>query len=61
VALVDVSDQLQCLAAFPPSTDFIGGWVGPRVGLDIVANRNDSAPSGNQTPVIQPEVSYFTD
>jgi hypothetical protein len=41
---MEVSDQLHPLAAFiprerAPSTHWIGGWVGPRVGLDAVEKR----------------------
>jgi hypothetical protein len=42
---VEVSGQLQALAAITPPeekatvTQWIGGWVGPRVGLDAVERR----------------------
>jgi len=35
-------------------TYLIGGWVGPRVGLDEVAKRKTPAPVRNRTPVVQP-------
>jgi hypothetical protein len=40
----------------PPSNLWIGGWVGPRAGLDAVASRKIPiiAPAKNRTPVIQP-------
>jgi hypothetical protein len=36
------------------STNWIGGWVGPRAGLDNVEKRKLLAPAGNRTPVVQP-------
>jgi hypothetical protein len=33
-----------------PSTPWIGGWVGPRVGLDAVVKRKFSAPAGTRIP-----------
>jgi hypothetical protein len=37
------------------SIHWIGGWVGPRAGLDAVAELRKifSAPFGNRTPVVQ--------
>jgi hypothetical protein len=41
-----MNDQLHALAALPqgepppPRTHWIGGWVGPRAGLDVVEKRN---------------------
>jgi len=35
-------------------TDWIGGWVGPRVGLAAAANGIISVPAGNRTSVVQP-------
>jgi hypothetical protein len=32
----------------------IGGWVGPRTGLDAVEYRKSLVPAGNGTPAIQP-------
>jgi hypothetical protein len=44
------------------STHWIGGWVGPGVGLDAVAKRKTSAPAENRSPVVQPIVSrHFAD
>jgi hypothetical protein len=57
---MDVSDQLHAPATllpskYPQNTHFIGGWVGPRNGLDAVEWRKISlAPTGNQTPAVQP-------
>jgi hypothetical protein len=43
---MEVSGQLHALAAIPqetvPGTDFIGGWVGARVGLDVIERRDIS-------------------
>jgi hypothetical protein len=41
---MEVSGKLHALAALPPreralGTHWIGGWVGPRVGLDAVEKR----------------------
>jgi hypothetical protein len=35
-------------------TNFIGGWVGPRVSLDSVAKIKIPAPTGTRTPGLQP-------
>jgi hypothetical protein len=32
---MEVSGQLHTLAALTPGTQCIGGWVGPRAGLDM--------------------------
>jgi hypothetical protein len=39
-----------------PCTHCIGGWMGPRAGLDAVAKRKNHIinPGENPTPVIQP-------
>jgi len=36
-----------------PGTHWIGGWVGPIVGLNAVAKRKIPASAGNRTPVVQ--------
>jgi hypothetical protein len=36
-----------------PSTHWIGGWVGPRAGMDIVVNRKIPALARNYTLAIQ--------
>jgi len=42
------------LALHGGGTHWIGGWVGPRAGLDIaMAKQKIPAPSGNRIPVIQ--------
>jgi hypothetical protein len=33
-----------------PGTHWIGGWVGPRAGLDAVVKRKFQAPAGTWTP-----------
>jgi hypothetical protein len=57
---MDVSGQLHAPADLfqetNPGTHSIGGWVGPRAGLDIVEKEN-SRTAGNQTPVVQ-SVAY---
>jgi hypothetical protein len=44
-----------------PDTHWIGGWVGPRAGLDTVSRERFPAPSGNLTPIIQPVDIRYTD
>jgi hypothetical protein len=47
-----------------PATHWIGGWVGPRAGLDAVSkgkipsSHKDSKPDH---PIVQPVVSRYTD
>jgi hypothetical protein len=41
-------------------THWIGGWVGPRTGLDVVEKRNILAPAGNPTLAIQPVARWHT-
>jgi len=36
------------------STNWIGGWVGPRAGLNAVMKRKIHAPTGNRALVVQP-------
>jgi len=38
-----------------PDNHSIGGWVGPRAGLDVVEKRNFTVPAGIRTPIIQNE------
>jgi len=47
---MEVSGQLYAPAAFwEPGIQWIGGWVGPRSDLDVVAKRKDPiiAAAGN--------------
>jgi len=39
-----------------PGANWLGGWVGPRTGLDAVAKRKiiKTAHAGNRTLIIQP-------
>jgi hypothetical protein len=37
-----------------PGTHWIGGWVGPRFGLDVVYNRKSPVPAGNRTSAVLP-------
>jgi hypothetical protein len=41
---MEVSGQLHDPAVLPPGTHLIGGWVGPRAGLDV-ASRPDRSSS----------------
>jgi hypothetical protein len=36
-----------------PSTYWIGGWVGPRAGLDALEKREISSPAGDPTATVQ--------
>jgi hypothetical protein len=49
---MEVSGQPHAPAA-SPLYPLIGGLVGPKAGLDAVANRKFPAPAGNETPVVQ--------
>jgi hypothetical protein len=37
-----------------PGIHWIGGWVGPTIGLDVGEKRNISPPAGNRTRAVQP-------
>jgi hypothetical protein len=44
-----------------PVTHWIGGWVGPRAGLDAVVKRKIPSPSRNSTPpMIQSVAQRYT-
>jgi hypothetical protein len=36
-----------------PGTHWVGGWVGPRVGLDAAEKRKTLTPDGNPTLAVQ--------
>jgi hypothetical protein len=44
-------------------THWVGGWVGPRVGLDSVKERREKfiGSVGNQTPAAQLVARHYTD
>jgi hypothetical protein len=47
-----------------PGTHWIGGWVGPRAGLDAVSKRKIHSPrreSKPDHPIVQPVASRYTD
>jgi hypothetical protein len=47
-----------------PGTDWIGGWVGPRAGPDMVSTRKSPSShhdSNPDYPIAQPVVSCYTD
>jgi hypothetical protein len=53
---MEVGGELHAQAALPaveraPGTHWIGGWVGPRAGLDAVAKRKFRAPVENRIPL----------
>jgi hypothetical protein len=62
---MEVSGQLHAPAALPkeraPFAHCIGGWVGPRAGLDAVEKKKYLAPAENQTPTVQPVACRYTD
>jgi hypothetical protein len=36
-----------------PGIQWIGGWIGPRYGLDAVKKNNKLSPAENRTPTVQ--------
>jgi hypothetical protein len=45
-----------------PSIHWIGGWVGPRAGLDAVEKKKKSlATAGNRTTAVQPVAHRYID
>jgi hypothetical protein len=58
-----VSGHRHAPAALPPDTHSIGGWVGPRAGLDDVEKvKFFNLPDSNSEPsVIQSVASRYTD
>jgi hypothetical protein len=47
-----------------PGTHWIGGWVGPRAGLNAVVKRKIPSPyreSNPDYPIVQPVTSRYTD
>jgi hypothetical protein len=66
---MEVSGQLQALAALPPrerapDIHWIGGWVGPRAVLDAVVKRKIPSPRRKSNPkilVVQPVAQRYTD
>jgi hypothetical protein len=44
-----------------PGTHWIGGWVGPRAGLDAMEKREAVAPARNRTRTVQPVSRRYTD
>jgi hypothetical protein len=64
------SGQLHDAVALPPprkispGTHWVGGWVGPRAGLDAVSKRKIPSPRWESNPdhqIAQPVVSRHTD
>jgi hypothetical protein len=42
-------------------THWVGGWVGPRAGLDAADRKTMNTPVENRTPVVQPVAHRYTD
>jgi hypothetical protein len=64
---MEVSGQFHALATLPlpreigPGTPWIGGWVGPRAGLDVVVKRKIPSPCQDlNPPIIQPVAQHYT-
>jgi hypothetical protein len=58
---MDVSGQLHDLAALPHGIHWIGGWVGPRPGLDTIVKRKITIPCRDSNPpIIEPVAQYYT-
>jgi hypothetical protein len=63
---MEVSGQLHAPAALPPKekdpgTQWMRGWMGPRVSLDAVRERRISCIYRNRTPAVQPVANGYTD
>jgi len=60
---MEVSGQLHAPVSLTPTerapgAHWIGGWVGPRAGLDAVVKRNVPSPCWDSNPpIIQPVVA----
>jgi hypothetical protein len=62
---MEESGQLHAPVALPPGKEPLGtlwkgGWVGPRVGLDVVEKKK-SCTAGNRIRVVQPAVRRCAD
>jgi hypothetical protein len=47
-----------------PTPHWIGGWVGPRAGLDTMSKRKIPSPRQELNPdhpIVQPIASHYTD
>jgi hypothetical protein len=45
---------------YHPGTYWIGGWEGPRAGLDAEARRKILCPCRDRTPIVKPVVRHYT-
>jgi hypothetical protein len=62
---MEVSDQLQALAALLPGekalgSNWIGGWVCLRTDMDPQGKRKKLEPAENRTPTILPVARRYT-
>jgi hypothetical protein len=44
-----------------PDSRWIGGWVGPRIGLDAVEKRKSFFKTGDRTTTVQHVIRRYTD
>jgi hypothetical protein len=55
---MELSEQLMLRPLYPqgnnPGTHWIGSWMGPRTGLEVMTKRKGRTSAGDRTPVIQP-------
>jgi hypothetical protein len=60
---MEVWGQLQTPAALLPDTHWIGGWVGPRAGMDTVSWKIPSPrrDSNLEHPIVKAVVIRYTD
>jgi hypothetical protein len=72
--ILDLDTRWRSVVSFTPrplypqgkatGTHWIGGWMGPRTGLDAVANRKIPSPhreSNPRTQIVQPVAQLYTD
>lgn len=61
-----MSGQMDTATALPPGKEhlvrtYLIGFVGPKVGLDVVAKRKIPVPVENRTPAAEHAVSHYID
>jgi len=62
---MEVSSQLHSTVTLHPekatTTHWVGGWVGPRINLDLATEGNIPFSAGNRNQVTNIIASHFTD